>query len=83
MFDLHLSEDVLQSQIVVGSDEIEEMKEYIYFVWMVNMFLDINVEILHGLRPRWIAHISINDVLKAKLNKILWANLLNSTDVIR
>ena len=56
------------------------MKEYIDLGWTVDISSDMNREKKsQRIRSWWKAFITIKDVLKAKLDKTLCANLFNST----
>ena len=72
---LMYSKDESQSCIEVGNDEIKEVKEYLYLGWMVNNCRDMNVEITSVQK----VFTTIKDLLKAKLDKILHANLFSGT----
>ena len=51
-----MHQNVLQDCIVVGSNEIEEVKEYINLGHMVNICLWMDAEILWGIRSEWKAY---------------------------
>ena len=41
-------------RIVVGSDELKEVKEYIYLGWIGNIYWDMDVEILWRIKNGWL-----------------------------
>ena len=69
------SEDVSQDRLVVGSDEIEKVKECVYLRRMVNMNRDIEAEISQRIRSIWKAFTAIKDLFNAMREN---ANLFNS-----
>ena len=59
------SKDVPLCQIVIGNDEIEEIKEYLNFGQMGHLCQYIDAEISKIIRSEWKGFNTIKEVLKA------------------
>ena len=66
-------QNVPQGRIAMGSNEIEEAKEYVYFGRMLNIHRHLDAEI-----PGWKSLTRIKDVFKTKPDKTLPAKRFNS-----
>ena len=73
------SDGVAAGRITVGSDELEEVQDYVYLGQEVNMRRDMEKEISRRIRAGWKAFNSVKDVLKARLDKSTRAGLFNAT----
>ena len=67
------------SCIVVGSDEIKEMKVYIHLGGMVTMCRDMDEEISWRIKTGWKVFTTIKDVIQVNLDKTQCAYLFNGT----
>ena len=70
---------VPQGWIVMRSDELKEVNQFVYVGQTLNIHWDLDVEIPQRLRPRWKVLNTIKYMLKAKLDKTLGTNLFYRT----
>ena len=73
------SDGLAAGRITFGSDELEELHEYLYPGQDLNMRLDMEKEISSRIRAGWKVFYSVKDLLKARLVKSTRAGLFKAT----